>query len=373
MKKTFTQIISVCFFIAIGIAGGILLSNAADRIVSPDESIGRFLLAMVFGLLIFYLASFLQIIIHEGGHYIFGKLTGYRFVSFRILSLTWKRSSNGTVFTKYSLAGTGGQALMEPPGECGSDFPVVLYNMGGCLLNVITALIFILLAKVFYDLPWLWMFCTMMCAVGIGYALLNGIPLKLGVNNDGLNTLDLVRNPRAKRAFWISMKANALITDGVSIGDMPEEWFTLPQDEDMDNGIIAYIPYAACDRLVTLGRYDEAEALRRDMLKRCTGLPDIYRNIMFLECIFYELTHENRKEVIDTLWTKDLQKNAKAMRSLPPVLRTECLLAKVYSHDEAESAKLKQEYDRLLETYPFVTEGINDRKLLEDALAAARG
>ena len=48
---------------------------------------------LLIGLMIFWLvvSAVLQIIIHEGGHLVAGLLMGYRFVSFRVFSLTLVR------------------------------------------------------------------------------------------------------------------------------------------------------------------------------------------------------------------------------------------------------------------------------------------
>ena len=40
-----------------------------------------------------------QAFIHEGGHYIFGKLTGYKFVSFRVGTYMWFRK-NGEIYRR---------------------------------------------------------------------------------------------------------------------------------------------------------------------------------------------------------------------------------------------------------------------------------
>ena len=56
------------------------------------------------------------------------------------------------------------------------------------------------------------------------------------------------------------------------------------------------------------------------------------------------------------------------MRSLPPILRMECLKAKLHDHDDAKFKKNMAEYEKLLKEYPYVTEGENDRRLLNDAL-----
>ena len=55
----------------------------------------------------------------------------------------------------------------------------------------------------------------MLCAVGFGNVLLNGIPLRInGISNDGNNALILGKNPSALRAFWLQLYVNGLISEG---------------------------------------------------------------------------------------------------------------------------------------------------------------
>ena len=58
---------------------------------------------------------FLQLIIHEGGHLVAGLLTGYRFVSFRVLNWLLIRKDGRLQWRNFELAGTGGQCLLAPP------------------------------------------------------------------------------------------------------------------------------------------------------------------------------------------------------------------------------------------------------------------
>lgn len=79
-------------------------------------SLPLYLLALAAGLLALALAVILQILIHEGGHLIFGLISGYGFVSFRVGSLMLLKGENGRLsFKRYFLAGTAGQCLMSPP------------------------------------------------------------------------------------------------------------------------------------------------------------------------------------------------------------------------------------------------------------------
>ena len=59
-------------------------------------------------------AFILQIVLHEGGHLLFGLLSGYRFVSFRIFNWTLIRQEGKFRLKRFGIAGTGGQCLMLP-------------------------------------------------------------------------------------------------------------------------------------------------------------------------------------------------------------------------------------------------------------------
>ena len=97
------------------------------------------ILADLWMLAAFALTFFLNIALHEAGHLIFGLLSGYGFVSYRLGSLMWMRENGRIVLKRFSLAGTGGQCLMSPPGGPDGDFPLMMYNFGGAAVNLVTA------------------------------------------------------------------------------------------------------------------------------------------------------------------------------------------------------------------------------------------
>ena len=100
------------------------------------ETVGVSLLAI----LILLFSIFLQVLLHEGGHLVCGLATGYRFVSFRIFNLTFIRKDGKLCIKRFSLAGTGGQCLLTPPERPLEDIPTTLYNLGGVLANLLTAI-----------------------------------------------------------------------------------------------------------------------------------------------------------------------------------------------------------------------------------------
>ena len=82
----------------------------------------------------------IQVILHEGGHLVCGLMSGYQFVSFRIFNFTFIRKDGKLIIKKYAVAGTGGQCLLSPPERKLEEIPVVWYNLGGVLANVIAVL-----------------------------------------------------------------------------------------------------------------------------------------------------------------------------------------------------------------------------------------
>ena len=91
-KKQFPWQMCLVFaiFMIFGYWCGIYIGKFMSGIME-NKSIGErfFVVAALF--VEIYVAGFLQIIIHEAGHLVFGLLTGYKFSSFRIGSFMWIR------------------------------------------------------------------------------------------------------------------------------------------------------------------------------------------------------------------------------------------------------------------------------------------
>lgn len=100
-----------------------------------------------------YIAMLIQIIVHEAGHLVFGLISGYKFSSFRIFSFMWVKEDGKMRLKRLSIAGTGGQCLMSPPDMVDGRIPVVLYNLGGSLMNVIVSLVFFMLYFLLTEVP----------------------------------------------------------------------------------------------------------------------------------------------------------------------------------------------------------------------------
>src|SRR5574344_975165 len=100
----------------------------------------------------------------------------------------WIRLDEKIRFKRFSLAGTAGQCLMEPPLPKNVLIPTTIDNLGGILLNVITSCIALGLYFGQFDNELINSMFLVFAIVGFAIALLNGVPMKLsGVSNDGYN------------------------------------------------------------------------------------------------------------------------------------------------------------------------------------------
>lgn len=372
-KASLGQWISVLVFFLIGGVFGIMIVNYAERAHSGGLSGPGLLLSSVSLFACLYIVMLLQVIVHEAGHLVFGSVSGYTFVSFRISSFMWIKNEGRLSFRRLSIAGTGGQCLMEPPDLKDGRIPVLLYNFGGSVFNLAAAVVCLSLSFFFPVHSYPWTVLLFSAVTGFAYALMNGLPLKTGpVNNDGKNALDLSRDPKAVRAFWIQMKVNALTAGGVRLPDMPDEWFLVPSDESMKNGIIAVVGVLACSRLLEQHRFGEADKLMGRLLLQENGIVPLHRSLLACDRMYVELITENRKEVLDALRTKEQLKMMKAMKTYPSVLRTEYAYALLGERDRDAAQKIKGEFDKVSRSYPYPSEIASEQELMRIAEGSGR-
>lgn len=220
-----------------------------------------------------YAAFLLQVIIREGGHLVFGLLTGYRFLSFRIFGLVWVRENGRLRLKRQSIAGTAGQCLMAPPERTDGKRPFVLYNIGSVIANGSTALLSLALYVLCFRMPGLSAFLWYMFVAGLAFALENGVPTRTEqIDNDGYNLWAISQSGAALDAFYLQLRIVGQIAGGVRLKDMPEEWFTLPAKEELHNSMIAVRAAFACNRLMDKLALAEAYSLMVQLLCMDTGL-----------------------------------------------------------------------------------------------------
>ena len=138
-------------------------------------------------------------------------------------------------------------------------------------MNLIASAVFFVLYLLTRSLPMLSLFFLIGVIVGIAYAMMNGIPMRLGaVDNDGYNLYAQTRSPHAVEAMRIQLLTAEAIARGKRLRDLPAEWFTVPEEASLENSMVAVIAVFACNRLMDEGRYEEAEEAVRTLCAKQT-------------------------------------------------------------------------------------------------------
>jgi hypothetical protein len=356
---------TVFFMIIGGMCGFFGVRMIDSRLKIMGKGVESGFLPFILIIILMYLAIFLQIIVHEGGHLIFGKLSGYKFVSFRIGSIMLVFNEGKYKLKRFSLKGTGGQCLMMPPDSDGDDFPYVLYNFGGAIANIVFSLLCLMLYKLMPQVNYFSIFLTICIIIGIAFALMNGIPMYLGgMSNDGRNALFLGKDKEAKRAFWLQLYINGLNANGTRLADINEEFFQLPEKADLNNPLICAIGVYKFSYLHDKRLFDEAKEMGEFMLENAPGTLEIHRNELRCELLFYEIMGLCRKEEIDRLYTKQLRNYIKATSLYVSRKRLMYAYALLVEEDASKAKKELENFERTARTYPYEVEVQGERELI---------
>ncbi len=368
MKKLDMKWLVVVTFVIAGALCGAAIGSymvTMDETLGEDISVWNELMKFLELILLMYIVYMVNVIIHEGGHLIFGLMTGYKFNSFRIFSVILIKQNGKLKIKNISLAGTGGQCLMSPPELIDGKMPYVLYNLGGVILNVITSLIFIVIYLI--SLWKLLSLAMIMSAImGFASALVNGIPMKVGdINNDGYNAVQLGRDKDALKALWVQLKMNGALAEGIGIREMPEEWFE-SIDGKNDNPMITSIKVFYCNRLMEMHKFEQTKEEIKKVLESNMVLVGVYRHLLICDYIYCELIDGNIIEA-EEFYTKDLQKFMKSMKKFPAILRTKYTYELLHNKDSKQAEKLRTLFNIMSEKYPYTSDIEAENELMDIA------
>lgn len=319
-------------------------------------TLSHLIIYIVFILLTFVFAAVAQIIIHELGHLIGGLLSGYRFLSFRVMSFVLVRDRDGFRLARYWLPGTGGQCLLEPPEYQAGNFPYKLYHIAGPGLNLLSAALFIGISFIVPFYPSI--ILQILALLGLYFGFTNGIPLKTDlVSNDGADLLTLGKCEAARKSFWTVLKANALQTQGQRLKDMPDEYFE--PHHTKANYLSSMQAILNSDRYMDQQNFTGAAEVIDELVKT-DQVMGIQRTLIQGDRIFIALV-QGDLELAETLYKQE-EDNLHKMRKQLPVLRTEYALAKILKKEEAEG--LLDRYRKLARLHPYAGEVETENELV---------
>lgn len=180
----------------------------------------------------------LTMIIHELGHLVMAKLTGYSFVSFRVGPIMLVNESGNLRFRNTGfIKGTGGQCVMMPPDRTSAEnTPMLLYFLGGGFFNLLTVL-FAVPIGLLINHTYVKAFFLLLGIISGGQAIINLIPSKLVVANDGYSISRIRKSPSDRMALLNSLRISS--HPECSFSEMPETYFVCQDEGEYAN--LSYI------------------------------------------------------------------------------------------------------------------------------------
>lgn len=366
-KLTGGQVFAIALYLILGGIFGFIAEMHIISLLEKQTPTPVVLFTAVLFILIIVFAFYIQIIIHELGHLVFGLATGYRFVSFRVGSLMLIKQDKVFKLRRFAMMGTGGQCLMDPPEYKDGTYPYKLYNLGGIILNLTASLLCFVIFLLFGTNFTVFFVSLITFLIGIIFAVINGIPMRMGMlDNDGCNALNLSDNADIMRCFWLQLKINALITRGMRLKDMPDELFPELSETARKKGLCAVIGVLACNRAMDGMDFPQAERLAKQLLDN-SGIVPLHRYILTSELIYCELVGENRREVLDGYRSGEFLRFEKAMKGNPSVIRMQYTYELLANKDVSEAEKKLARFKKVSAIFPNKCEIQGERELLEYA------
>ncbi len=336
MKKNIKQVLRLIGSVFIGIIVGAAFAHFSKiKIFSNGEP---FLFGILKIVVFIFIVFILNVIVHEAGHLIFGLISGYTFLSFRIFNIILVKINGKFKIKKYAIAGTGGQCIMIPPKDA-KNFPYILYNLGGIISGLVFAIICFIISKYVQGNMSALLLITGFIAVII--AVMNGIPFKSIVQNDAKNILDLRESEDNRASFYTMLKVEEALTNGKRVKDLPSEYFSLdiPYENSVFGMANEMIKYA---KIFADGDFEKAEK-RNDELREISSLP-LYKHLLLMDKIYMLLLRNESSEEVKKLLSDDLIKTMKMMQYESTVLRTQYIIEKYVNKDEKKSKKALERF-----------------------------
>lgn len=376
MKKVILQVLKMLLAFAGGGAIGLIIallftgtsiSEFITKFARVDwvETVG----AGAFSILCAFVALVAHTILHEAGHLIAGLISGYKFLLFRIGSLTLIHNDGKYHFKKFPLEGTAGQCLMIPPQLPIEKIPTKLYNLGGILVNILSSAIALIIALTSSNV-WVIIASFLFVLIGVVLAALNGIPMKIGgISNDGKNVQFLDKDILSKKAFVNQLMIHAITQQGTRPRNIPDQYLTFATDIDYKDALQVNWLLMSAVTLMDRGEHEASYEILDTIIQHDSEVLGLFIKETKCELVFASLI-TGRIDRATQLYTDEIATYAQQYhKTMSGKLRLLCAIA-FYIEKEAQKAQhLQEQIHANRNKYLMQGEVIMDIDLIDEILS----
>ncbi|WP_416150364.1 M50 family metallopeptidase [Salipaludibacillus sp. HK11] len=217
LKKKISSFFPILIQFIIGVAFGVFgMSYIVENLPSFDFSLVEWILLVS----LVIVGWFLNINLHEFGHFLFGKLSGYRLLSFRVGLFSWDYENGKMKFAFKKNEGYSGLCMMIPPVNNQGKWKDLAYYSGGIVLNVLTGIVSFLIASLVNGPIIFLLFLYFLGGSALLLAVVNLVPfMSQQLSTDGKLIWGIILGrPFAERLIEVNKIASLL-----SVGVRPKE------------------------------------------------------------------------------------------------------------------------------------------------------
>ncbi len=262
------------------------------------------------GLLVIFFSVFLSIpfhiILHEVGHLIAGKLSGYEFIMFRLFNSVWIKTHDGISRRKEYVSGILGQALMVPPTNTEHP-PFLLYHLGGILVNLLTALIFWFSAPLFASAVLIYFF-RISAVTALFLGLSNAFPVK---GTDGYNILQFFKDNDQQTEVTAVLNYYQQMVQGVPFTELRKD-INLTDHTDLTNPLTVNFHDIHALAYLEEENFEAAREIYHHLWRHLDQLFEGHKMEMNMSYLFTLLltdpTHPDVEEIKNSKYYKTYQK-----------------------------------------------------------------
>lgn len=365
-RKTPSPLPRILYIIGLIIASIFVYKLFLSKAFSSLDSSPRTLLQCGYLFILLVGCRYIQGFLHELGHLVFGLLCHYHFLSFRLFSMLLIREK-GQLKLRHSPALNGFVlCTMAPPPTDSDQYRVLLPVLGGALMNLITGVIFGGIGILTRFQPLLCSAFFILAAISLLFALLDLIPFRNGpLMSECYWAIQLQKNPPLRHRYRILLAIEEQVQKGIPMKDMPDEWFTLPGDEDMKDNLCATLAAHSTCRMIEKHQFSQAQTQLKHLLAIPSALNPRQRGLLTCDLVFTELLGECRAQVIQELFTPELQNFVNNESNLQTVRRTLYAYEMLVLKRPEAAAQYKSAMIQAARHYPCPWEMDSEWELLE--------
>lgn len=276
LKQVFLVFIS---FIALSFGYLVGRNQTFDQLINSLP-----LIQLVIVMLVAVYTQYIHIMLHEGGHFLFGKLTGYRLVFFQLSTIRYDAINKKIRRMPINQSVFKAQCVMAPSmNKKDLQTPYFFYLAGGLFVNLITAVIFYTGS---FFLQGIWSFSAF--ALSLPPFLLFFWYLL----EEGSLIRTISQSEQAKKIFIKELNIRALLEAGQTFEDLPADYFDeIGQNIFTESRLGEYLLLVAYQRQLSALNFERAEQLRRQYGQHWNFLQSPYvRKLasanLFLDALF---------------------------------------------------------------------------------------